>query len=66
MAVFLCRLDDGSGHDCASDDEHLPLSTVILFFSAILEACPSSPNLASLSSNSGQGRRIRYEIETCN
>ena len=29
IAVFLCRMDDGSGRDYASDDEHLPLSTVL-------------------------------------
>ena len=38
IAVFLCGIDDGSGHDYASADEHLSLSTVLHFFNAILGA----------------------------
>ena len=44
IAVFLCRMDDGSGHDYASDDEHLSLSSPSSF------QChfgSSSPKLAS-------------------
>ena len=29
-------MDDGSGHDYASDDEYLSLSTVLCLFNAIL------------------------------
>ena len=29
--MFLCRMDVGNGHDYASGDEHLSLSTVRLF-----------------------------------
>ena len=35
--MFLCRMDDGNGHDYASDVEHLSLSTVRLF-NAVLGA----------------------------
>ena len=38
IAVFLCRMDDGSGHDFASDDEHLSLSIAIRLFNAIFGA----------------------------
>ena len=38
IAVVLCRMDDGSGHDYASDDENLSLSTVLRLFNAILGA----------------------------
>ena len=38
IAVFLCGIDEGSGHDYASDDEHLSLSTVLRLFNAILGA----------------------------
>ena len=52
--------DGGGGHDYARDDEHLSLSTVGRLFNAILGALgPSSPKLASLSSNAGQGRWLR-------
>ena len=43
IAVFLCRIGDGSGHDYASDDEHLSLSTVLRLFNAILEALVHIP-----------------------
>ena len=36
VAVFLCKMDDVSGHDYASDDEHLSLSTILRLFNAIL------------------------------
>ena len=49
---------DGSGHDYASDDEHLSLSTVLRLFNAILgDLVHLHPNKASLSSNAGQRRR---------
>ena len=38
IAVFLCGMDDSSGHDYASDDEHLSLSTVLSLFNGILGA----------------------------
>ena len=62
IAVFLCRMDDGSGHDYASDDEHLSLSTVHRLFNAILGAL-SIFIQTILSSNASQGRRLRYERE---
>ena len=36
-AVFLCSMDDGSGHDYASDSEYLSLSAVLLLFNAIFK-----------------------------
>ena len=36
IAVLLCGMDDGSGHDYGNDDEHLSLSTVLCLFNAIL------------------------------
>ena len=38
LQVFLCSMDDGSGHDYASDDERLSLSTVVRRFNVILGA----------------------------
>ena len=38
IAVFLCRMDDGSDRDYASDDEHLSLSTILHLFNVILGA----------------------------
>ena len=38
IAVFLCKMDDVSGHDYASNDEHLSLSTILRLFNAILGA----------------------------
>ena len=38
IAVFLFRIDDGSGHDFTSDDEQLSLSIVLCLFNAILRA----------------------------
>ena len=35
IAVYLCGMDDGSGHDYASDDGHLPLSKDLHLFNAI-------------------------------
>ena len=38
LTVFQCRMNGASGHDFASDDEHLSLSTVLCLFNAIEEA----------------------------
>ena len=38
VIVFLCRMDDGSDLDFASDDEHLSLAVVLRLFNAILGA----------------------------
>ena len=65
IAVFLCRMDDGSGHDYASGDEHLS-STLLHLFSTILEALVHLLHkLAILSLNAGQGKMLRYEKENC-
>ena len=56
IAVFLCGMNDGSGHDCASDNEYLSLSSP-LYFQCNFGA------LDHLHPNAGQWRRLRYEKE---
>ena len=59
IAVFLCRIDDGGGHDLASGDEHLSFINSPSSFQCLFgRSCPSSLTLASLSSNAGQERRL--------
>ena len=53
IAMFLCMMDDGSGHDYASDDEHLSLSTVLRLFNAILGAL--------VGGGGGGGGRLGFE-----